>query len=571
MTQLTLNGKTVQAAPRETLLEVIRREGIHVPTLCHWEGLPAVGACRLCVVEVEGQTNLVPACATPVVEGMAVRTHSPRVVDARRMILELILANHPDDCLFCSRKNSCELLTLAAEMGISGRTWHGAKIHHPKDVSSPAISRDPATCILCGRCVRICSQIQAVGAIDFTSRGATTLVAPAFGEGLNASSCVHCGQYVRACPTGALTDASHISRVLAALSDPALVTVVQHAPSVSVTLGEYFGFEPGADVEGLLVAALRTLGFSHVFDTSFTADLTVMEEASELVERIRNNGPLPMFTSCSPAWVRYVETFYPRFVPHLSTCKSPQQMMGSIIKNIWARREGIAPRRVFSVAIMPCTAKKAEARRPEMISEGVFDVDAVLTTRELADLITMQGIDFRQLHPQTADHPFGTRSSSGKLFGVTGGVLEAAARTAVHALTGVNPDWDDFVQLHENAGIREMTVQAGGMQLHVVAVSGLAAARRVLEEMEAGRIQAHIVEVMSCPGGCIAGGGQPYGTDERAVAARAQALYRIDRGTTLRFSHENPDILRLYEEELGKPLSAKSHQLLHVHREAKHG
>lgn len=571
MTQLTLNGKTVQAAPRETLLEVIRREGIHVPTLCHWEGLPAVGACRLCVVEVEGQANLVPACATPVVEGMAVRTHSPRVVDARRTILELILANHPDDCLFCSRKNSCELLKLAAEMGISGRTWHGAKIHHPKDVSSPAISRDPAKCILCGRCVRVCSQIQAVGAIDFTSRGATTLVAPAFGEGLNASSCVHCGQCVRACPTGALTDASHIPRVLAALSDPSLITVVQHAPSVSVTLGEYFGFEPGADVEGLLVSALRKLGFSHVFDTSFTADLTVMEEASELVERIRNNGPLPMFTSCSPAWVRYVETFYPRFVPHLSTCKSPQQMMGSIIKNVWARREGIVPRRVFSVAIMPCTAKKAEARRPEMLSEGVFDVDAVLTTRELADLITMQGIDFRQLHPQTADHPFGTRSSSGKLFGVTGGVLEAAARTAVHALTGVNPDVDAFVQLHENAGIREMTVQAGGMQLHVVAVSGLAAARRVLEEIESGRMQAHIVEVMSCPGGCIAGGGQPYGTDERAVAARAQALYRIDGGTTLRFSHENPDILRLYEEELGKPLSEKSHQLLHVHREVHHG
>ncbi len=571
MTQITLNGKIVQAAPRETLLEVIRREGIRIPTLCHWEGLPAVGACRLCVVEVEGQANLVPACATPVAEGMAVRTHSPRVVDARRTILELILANHPDDCLFCSRKDSCELLRLSAEMGISGRTWHGAKIRHPRDVSSPSISRDPSKCILCGRCVRVCSQIQGVGAIDFTSRGATTLVAPAFGDGLNASECVHCGQCVAACPTGALSDASHIARVLEALSNPSLVTVVQHAPSVSVTLGEYFGFEPGTDVDGLLVAALRRLGFSHVFDTSFTADLTIMEEAAELVERIRGGGPLPLFTSCSPAWVRYVETFHPRFVPNLSTCKSPQQMMGSIIKNVWARREGIAPRRVFSVAVMPCTAKKAEARRPEMLSEGIFDVDAVLTTRELAALITMQGIDFRELHPQPADHPFGTRSSSGKLFGVTGGVLEAAARTAVHALTGSNPAPGSFSQLRETAGVREMRIETAGVQLNVVAVSGLAAARRVLEEIEAGRMQAHMVEVMSCPGGCISGGGQPHGTDARAVAARAQALYRIDRGAPLRFSHENPDILRLYEEELGKPLGPKSHQLLHVHREASHG
>jgi len=564
MPQINVNGKSVHTEPHETLLEVLRREGIRIPTLCHWEGLPAVGACRLCVVELAGQANLVPACATPAVEGMRVLSHSARVVDARKTIVELILANHPDDCLYCPRKGSCELLALANELGITERTYRGAKIHHPKDVSSPSLVRDPEKCILCGRCVRVCSQIQHVGAIDFTSRGAATLVAPAFGDGLNISSCVHCGQCVMACPTGALTDARHLRRVTAAIEDPSMTVVIQHAPSVSVTLGEYFGFPAGTDVDGLMVAALRRLGFKVVFDTSFSADLTVMEEAAELVDRIRNQGPLPMFTSCSPAWVKFVENFHPRWREHVSTCKSPQQMMGALIKNVWAKNNDLHPDRIFSVSVMPCTAKKAEARRPEMLTEGRFDVDAVLTTRELAELITMKGIDFATLTPSLPDHPFGTRSSAGKLFGATGGVMEAALRTAVHMITGQNPPAEPISALRESDGVRELTLTVGELELRVVAVSGLAAAERVLEEIEAGRMNPHLVEVMSCPGGCIAGGGQPYGHDARAVAARMQALYKVDRGATLRFAHENEEIRRLYREVLGEPLGELSHRLLHT-------
>ncbi len=564
MPQINVNGKSVHSEPHETLLEVLRREGIRVPTLCHWEGLQAVGACRMCVVELEGQANLVPACATPAVDGMRVLSHSPRVVDARKTIVELILANHPDDCLYCPRKGSCELLRLATDLGITERTYRGARIHHPKDVSSPSLVRDPAKCILCGRCVRVCSQIQHVGAIDFTSRGAAALVAPAFGDGLNISTCVHCGQCQMACPTGALTDARHIRRVTAALEDPSMTVVIQHAPSVSVTLGEYFGFAPGTDVDGLMVAALRRMGFKVVFDTSFAADLTVMEEAAELVDRLRNHGPLPMFTSCSPAWVRFVENFHPRWRGHISTCKSPQQMMGALIKNVWAKNNDLPPDRVFSVSVMPCTAKKAEARRPEMITDGRFDVDAVLTTRELAELVVMKGIDFATLQPSLPDHPFGTRSSAGKLFGATGGVMEAALRTAHHMITGKNPPPGPMTALRESDGVRELTLSIEGMELRVVAVSGLAAADRVLGEIEAGRMNPHLVEVMSCPGGCIAGGGQPHGHDPRAVEARMQALYKLDRGSFLRFAHENEEIRRLYAEVLGEPLGELSHSLLHT-------
>ncbi len=565
MPQITVNGKSVRTEPHENLLEVLRREGVRIPTLCHWEGLPAVGACRLCVVELEGQANLVPACATPAVEGMRVHTHSARVVDARKTIIELILANHPDDCLYCPRKGSCELLQLATELGVTERTYRGARIRHARDVSSPSLVRDPEKCILCGRCVRVCSQIQGVGAIDFTGRGAATLVAPAFIDGLNVSSCVHCGQCVMACPTGALTDARHLRRVTAALDDPQLTVVIQHAPSVSVTLGEYFGFPAGTDVDGLLVAALRRLGFKVVFDTSFTADLTVMEEASELVERIRHGGPLPMFTSCSPAWVRYVETFHPRWREHVSTCKSPQQMMGALIKNVWAKRQGVPADQVFSVSVMPCTAKKAEARRPEMLTDGRFDVDAVLTVRELAELIVMKGVDFRTLEPSRPDRPFGARSSAGKLFGATGGVLEAALRTAAFLLTGKNPT-ADLTALRDSDGVRELTLEVGGLELKVVAVSGLAAAARVLGEIESGHLKPHLVEVMSCPGGCVAGGGQPYGTDAAAVAARVQALHRLDRGAPVRFAHENAEIGDLYREVLGEPLGELSHRLLHTHQ-----
>ncbi len=368
------------------LLTALRRAGISVPTLCHIDGLNASGACRMCVVEVEGQRGLVPSCAFPVADGMKVRTHSPRAVAARKTIVELLLANHPDDCLYCSRNGNCRLQHLAEELGVRQRRFAGDRTRHRIDASSPSIVRDPGKCILCGKCVRVCEEIQRVAAIDFIGRGSKTKIGTAFDEGLNVSSCINCGQCIAVCPTGALSEQSQIKEVLDALNDPNKVVVVQHAPAVSVTLGEEFGMAPGADVIGVMTAALRRLGFDRVFDTGFTADLTIMEEGSELVHRLTNGGRLPMLTSCSPGWIKFVETQYPDFIENLSTCKSPQQMMGAIIKTYFAEREGLESVGIYSVSIMPCTAKKFEAGRPEMGRDGLADVDAVLTTRELASI-----------------------------------------------------------------------------------------------------------------------------------------------------------------------------------------
>jgi NADH-quinone oxidoreductase subunit G/NADP-reducing hydrogenase subunit HndD len=564
MITLEINGRSAEAEPGEMLLAVLRRVGINVPTLCRLEGLPPTGACRMCVVEVEGQRGLVPSCAFPVAPGMKVSTHSPRAVQARRTIVELLLANHPDDCLYCVRNQDCELQQLAAELGVRHRRFAGQRIRQTVDGSSPSIVRDPAKCILCGKCVRVCEEVQGVAAIDFIGRGSKTTVGTVFNEGLNVSSCVNCGQCIVVCPTGALTEQSHVKEVLTALSDPKKFVVVQHAPAVSVTLGEEFGLPAGTDVIGKMTAALRRLGFDRGFDTGFAADLTIMEEASELVQRVKTGGRLPMMTSCSPGWIKYVETCYPDLIDHLSTCKSPQQMMGAIIKGYFAEKQGIDPASIFSVSIMPCTAKKFEAGRPEMARDGLADVDAVLTTRELAKIIRMRGLDLGAMPTETADTPFGERTTAGKLFGASGGVMEAAIRTAHWMLTGKELENLVVQPVRGMDGIKEARLNINGLEVGVAVANGLGNAAKLLDQIRAGRKDLHFIEVMTCPGGCVNGGGQPLGTDRSAVRTRMQALYQIDGTETVRVSHDNPSVQRLYREFLGQPLAHRSHELLHT-------
>jgi len=565
MPSIIVNGREREARAGETILEVLEREGIHVPTLCHLKGLSPTGACRLCSVEVEGEPGLKPSCSFPIRDGMVVHTHSPKAVQARKVITELLLANHPDDCLYCARNATCDLRQLSEELGVRNRRLHGTHSEKHMDLASPSIVRDPDKCVLCGKCVRVCEEVQGVSAIDFAGRGSGTRISAAFGEGLNISSCVFCGQCVMVCPTGALTERSHIPEVMAALADPEMTVVVQHAPAVSVTLAEEFGDKPGRDVAGLLTAALRRIGFDKVFDTAFTADLTIMEEGSELLARLGGKGALPMMTSCSPGWIKFVETFYPELRPNLSTCKSPQQMLGAVIKSAFAKQEGLDPEKIFCVSVMPCTAKKFEAGRPEMGREGTPDVDAVLTTRELADMIRRRGLDLTDLEPELADQPYGQRSTAGKLFGASGGVMEAAIRTAYRLVAGEELEDLKVEAVRGLEGVKEAKVDIQGTTLGVAVVNGLGNARRLMEEIRAGRDDLHFIEVMTCPGGCIGGGGQPYGTDPEAIRARMKALYAIDRDESLRTSHENAGVQQLYEDFLGEPLSERSHRLLHTH------
>jgi len=565
MINLEVDGRTIQANAGETILTALRREGIHVPTLCYMEGLPPSGACRMCVVEVDGAPNLVPSCSHPVAEGMKIKTSTPRVLDARRTIVELLLSNHPDDCLYCSRNGKCDLQKLAQDLGIRQRLYRGRRTSKAMDVSSPAIVRDPEKCILCGRCVRVCEEVQGVSAIDFIGRGSRAFIGTAFDEGLNVSVCVNCGQCVLVCPTGALSERSYVDEVIAALADPDKTVVVQHAPAVSVTLAEEFGVKAGKDVDGKMVAALRRLGFDRVFDTAFSADLTIMEEASELAERIKTAGVLPMLTSCSPGWIKFVEQVYPDLLPNVSTCKSPQQMMGALIKSFFAEREGLDPAEIVSVSIMPCTAKKFECARPEMAPNHVPDVDYVLTTRELGQLLRMFGVDLAAMSDEQADTPFGERSTAGKIFAASGGVMEAAVRTAYHLLTGGELPNPEIRPLRGLKGAKELHTTINGLQFGAAVVSGLGNARELLDQVRAGRDDLQFIEVMACPGGCINGGGQPLGADLEAVRARMKAVYKIDREEHQRVSHQNKWVKRLYDELLGQPLGEASHRLLHTH------
>ncbi len=565
MSTLEANGQQLEVKKGDTILQALKRGGIHVPTICHMEGLLPSGTCRMCVVEVAGMNGLIPACSYPAAEGMKVQTSTPTILKTRKAIVELLLSNHPDDCLYCARNGKCDLANLAKEHGVRNRVYRGARKRKDKDISSPAIIRDPEKCILCGKCVRVCEEVQSVSAIDFINRGSKAFVGTAFDEGMNVSCCINCGQCILVCPTAALTERNYVEEVLRVLADPGKTVVVQHAPAVSVSIAEEFGAKPGTDFDGQMVAALRRAGFDKVFDTSFTADLTIMEEGSELLKRVTEGGPLPMFTSCSPGWIKFVEQFYPEFLPNVSTCKSPQQMMGAVIKSFWAKREGLEPRDIVSVSIMPCTAKKFECNRPEMGRDYVSDVDYVLTTRELAELFRVIGVDPATLEPEGADSPFGERSSAGKLFGASGGVMEAALRSAYFLLTGEEMKDYKIQDLRGMKGCKELRVQAGPVEVGAAVVSSLGQARKLMDEIKAGRSDLHFIEVMTCPGGCINGGGQPIGANQESVKARMAALYQIDREDHLRVSHKNPQVARLYQEFLGEPLGHLSHELLHTH------
>jgi iron-only hydrogenase group A len=453
---------------------------------------------------------------------------------------------------------------LSKELSVTERRIHGIKNNFNIDQSSPSIVRDPDKCILCGRCIRVCEEVMGVSAIDFINRGSKTVIGTAFDKGLNTSSCVNCGQCIMVCPTGALTEKNHFAEITEAMNDPSKTLVVQYAPAISVSLAEAFGMEPGKDINGILNAALRKIGFKRVFDTTFSADLTIMEESAELIGRISEGGKLPMITSCCPAWIKYAEEFAPDFLPNISSCKSPQQMLGAVIKTYYAKKEGIHPEDIYSVSIMPCTAKKFEAQRNEMTRHGITDVDAVLTTRELADFIRMHGVDIHKLEPELADSPMGFRSSAGKLFGASGGVMEAAIRTAYFKITGKELTTFQVPQVRGIEGRKEARVKVGDLELGVAVVSGLGNAKTLLDEIRAGRDDIHFIEVMACPGGCIAGGGQKIGAEKEDILARMKSLYKIDENESIKVSHRNPDIIEIYDKFLGEPCSHRCHELLHT-------
>jgi iron-only hydrogenase group A len=553
---ITINDRHVTFEPGETVLQAAKRAGIRIPHLCSLDWAPSPSAsCRLCVVEVEGSPRLQTSCTLQAAEGMVVRTHTPRVMKARRSIVELMVANHPQDCLVCSRAGSCELADLTREVGARPRQYVGMKKDQHLDISSPAISRDPNKCVLCGRCVTMCHQIQGIGAIDFTDRGFRTQVGPGFSAGINVSGCTYCGQCVRVCPTGALMEHSHVDKVVAALGDPDTVVVAQIAPAVPATLDQERTHHQGVPAAlERLAAALKAIGFTAVFDTAFAADLTVMEEATELVERVKHGGVLPMFTSCSPAWVQYVELHRPDLIPHLSTCKSPQQMAGALIKEIYPRYAQLGDsRRLVIVSLMPCTAKKFEA-------QDLGDVDYVLTTRELSTLWSRFGIDFATFEDQAPlDPPFSEATGAARLFGGTGGVMEAAVRTAA-TLLGAQAPAGPLTEARGLDGFKCFTVDVDGLVLNLGVINGLGRLRSTLDTALSGM---HFVEVMSCPGGCAGGGGQPYDGDMQDVRRRIQRIYEADRRAEDRNSHENRSVAELYQEYLGRPLGEVSHRMLH--------
>lgn len=564
MVEIEVNGQKVEAQEGEMLLGVLQREGLDIPTLCNLKNLTPTGACRMCVVEVEGARALVASCAYPVTAGLKIKTHSQRVLRARRTILELMLATHVDDCLYCNRGGQCNLQHLSVLIGVDARRLVGRKKPINIDATSKSLVRDSSKCVSCGRCIAVCHQVQNVGTLSFIGRGNSVTVGAAFGIPMSESSCINCGQCILVCPTGALMEQHHLQKTIQALEDPDTIVMVQHAPSVSVSIAEEFGVDPGRDFDGLMTAALRRIGFDKVFDTSFSADLTIMEEASELVHRVTTGGALPMFTSCSPGWIKFMEQTFPHLLPNVSTCKSPMSMLGALVKGYFAPSQGIDPKKVFNVAIMPCTAKKFEASRPELGNDGMADIDAVLTTRELARLMHRRGINFDMLQPEPPDSPFGERSTAGKLFGASGGVMEAALRTGYYFITGQNMPKLEITNLRGFDSHKEMTVKIGDLELGVAVVNGLKAARELVQEVENGRKDLHFIEVMTCPGGCVCGGGQPLGADFEALKARMGAIYNIDATEGQRVSHENEEVKRLYKEFLEKPLGEHSHHLLHT-------
>lgn len=567
--KLTIDGTPVEVEAGTTVLEAAQKIGVHIPTLCYHPELRLEGACRICVVEVEGMRNLVASCVYPVANNMVIKTNSEAVRRARKTVVELLIANHPQDCLVCSRHGECELQDLSRQLGIRQIRFAGDKRDMPLDESSHSVVRDPNKCILCGRCVRVCEQTQAVHAIGVANRGSDSIVTTPFNHGLADGPCVGCGQCINVCPVAALREKDDTERVWEALHNAKAHVVVQVAPAVRAALGEEFGMRPGSLVTGKLVTALRKLAFDQVFDTQFTADVTILEEGYEFINRLQKNENLPLITSCSPGWVGYCERFYPEMLPHVSSCKSPQQMFGALAKTYYAERAGISAASIFSVSVMPCTAKKTEAARDEMQASGYRDVDAVITTRELANMIREAGIDFANLPDSEFDLPMGMSTGASTIFGVTGGVMEAALRTVAEVLDGKELPDVEFQQVRGFAGVREATVRIAGKNVRVAIANGLAQAKRLLESIRAGEAEYHFIEIMGCPGGCIGGGGQPLSTDPEIRMKRASALYRQDMLKKVRKSHDNPAVQELYRSFLGEPNSEKAHQLLHTHYQAR--
>ena len=565
MINLTINNRKIQATPGSSILEAAQAAGEKIPTLCHIKELFPSGACRICVVEVKGKPNLTPSCAFPAEEGMEIQTRSPRVITARRTIIELLLASHPFDCLTCPKNGYCELQSLASEYGIDRVPFQGKTRHHYTDFSSPSIIREPDKCILCGRCVRICEEIQGVAAIDFTRRGFNTMVLPPFEKDLSETTCVNCGQCTLACPTGALHEVRALEKVMMTMQEGKRYIVAQVAPAIRVSLGDFFGLPTGTNVTGKVAAALRRMGFRQVFDTDFAADLTIMEEGTELVNKITRGEKLPMFTSCCPAWVKYAEHYYPELLPRISTCKSPQEMMGATIKSYLAQKQNIDPGDIFVVSVMPCTAKKFEASRPELSSEqGVADVDAVLTTRQFNRMMQIYGIEFASLPDEEYDRPFGAPTGSGDIFAASGGVMESALRTAYHLLTGKDLEKLDFEDVRGMAGVKVAEVTVGDKTLRIAIANRLSNARIIAERVKAGDAPWDFIEVMACPGGCAGGGGQMFGYDPQRIEERIKSIYALDKARTVRMSYKNPAITAVYKEFFQKPGSQKAHELLHT-------
>jgi iron-only hydrogenase group A len=564
MVELTINNINVHAEQGMTILDAAKSVGISVPTLCHLKNLYPSGACRICSVEVEGQRGLIPSCAYPVYNGMVVDTNSPRVRRARKTIVELLVENHPQDCLICVRNKNCELQDLSEQYGIREHRYVGESRSHAIDVSSPSMERDPAKCILCGRCVRVCNEVQKVGAIDFTKRGFASIVTTPYNKGLNISDCILCGQCILVCPTAALREKSASKQVADALNTKGKFPVVQIAPAVRATLGEEYNLPLGTDVTGKLVTGLRRLGFKKVFDTNFGADLTIMEEATEFLSRVQNKGTLPMFTSCCPGWVKFIEHNNPDLLAHVSSCKSPHEMEGALIKTYYAKKMGIDPKDIFVVSIMPCTVKKFESSRIELMENHLPDVDAVLTTRELVRFFKMAGIDFDDLPDDKFDNPLGESTGAAAIFGTSGGVMEAALRTAYFKLTGTELEKLEFEPIRGMEGIKEMSLDINGLKVNVAVVNGIGNVAQVLDEVEQGICKYHFVEVMACPGGCINGGGQPIHQKPEKIMKRIKALYEIDNKMKTRKSHENEAVKAIYKEFLVSPNSHKAHEVLHT-------
>lgn len=569
--KLTINNRQVEAYEGKTILEVARENGIHIPTLCYLKDYTGTGACRVCQVEVEGVRNLCAACVYPVREGMVIKTNSMRALDARRRVIELIVSNHSKDCLSCIRNTNCELQRLCQELGVREDAFKGEKTVPTFDEVSPGVVRNTSKCILCGRCVAACKKHQGLGVLGFMERGFKTKVGPVFDKSFNDVNCMQCGQCINVCPVGALQEKEEIHNVIEALNDPTKHVVVQTAPAVRASLGEEFGMPIGTRVTGKMVAALKLLGFDKVYDTNFGADLTIMEEGYEFIHRIQEGGQLPMITSCSPGWINYCEKEYPDLLDHLSTCKSPHMMLGAMIKSHYAKQNHLDPKNIYVVSIMPCVAKKGEKERSQMIKNGMKDVDAVLTTRELGKLIKMFGVNFVDLKDEDFDQDmFGEYTGAGVIFGASGGVMEAALRTVVDVLTDQDLDNVEYHNVRGQRGLKEATLQIGDMTVRVAVAHSMTLAKPLLDDIRAGRSPYHFIEIMGCPGGCINGGGQSYvnalirnsGFDFKG--ARAKALYDEDRAMPARKSHKNTQIQKLYDDFLGHPNSHLAHELLHT-------